>query len=267
MKKLLAIIIVIPLLSCDKNNNLSLFFSVEDDIALGKQVSDEIASDPNTYPILNEDEHPEAYAYLNALTDEILNSGEVQYKSEFAWQMHIIDQDVLNAFATPGGYIYVYTGLIKYLDNVDDLAGVLGHEIAHSDLRHTSRNLQKIYGIQFLVGLLLGENPNTIAEIAAGLATNATALKFSRDHEAEADDRSVEYLTHTDYACDGAASFFEKLISEDQVPGVPEFLSTHPDPENRVNDIHDKAEEENCDTTVSNDDTNAMTYQEFKDLL
>ena len=104
-------------------------------------------------------QYQNAYNYLQGITDEILNSGNVTYRDEFVWKIHIIEDDeVLNAFATPGGYIYVYTGLIKFLENEDDLAGVMGHEIAHSDQRHSVKQLQKMYGVQILLSVVLGES-------------------------------------------------------------------------------------------------------------
>ncbi|UXP32597.1 M48 family metalloprotease [Reichenbachiella agarivorans] len=259
---------ILAISSCDKNNNLSLF-SAADDAQLGAQVAAQIADDPTNYPLLPETGNEEAYEYLQAIVDDIMATGEVQYKTEFAWEVYIIDQDVLNAFCTPGGYIYVYTGLIKYLDNVDDLAGVMGHEMAHADLRHSSRQLQTQYGVGTLLSLLLGDNPNQLAEIAAGLANGISSLQFSQKHEKESDARSVEYLAGTDYACNGAASFFEKLLEDGQgsTSGLEAFLSTHPSSESRVEDINEKADDLNCDKTLSNDNTNGMSYQAFQALF
>ncbi|MGL1886239.1 MAG: M48 family metalloprotease [Reichenbachiella sp.] len=261
-----AFVLLTSLTSCDENNNLSLF-SIQNDLELGQQVSEQIANDPVAYPILDESENREAYAYLNAMTDEILNSGQVAYKDEFAWEVHIIEDDVLNAFATPGGYIYVYTGLIKYLDNVDDLAGVMGHEIAHADLRHSSRSLQKQYGISTLLGILLGDESSQIAEIAAGYATGLASLKFSRSHEAESDAKSVEYLSETIFACNGAAAFFQKLEDDGQTSTSLEFLSTHPSSDSRIEDINATADEAGCDTSLSDDDLEGITYQEFQAMF
>lgn len=252
----ISLLLIIAFSSCDKNNNLALF-SVQNDKDLGAQVSAEIAKDPGTYPVVSRTEYAEAYEYFDAMVNEILDNGEVVYREEFAWEFSIIDNDsVLNAFAAPGGYIYVYTGLIKFLDSADDLAGVLGHEIAHADLRHTSRNLQRQFGVQVLLGVLLGEDSKTLTDIAGGLA----GLQFSRTFETEADIRAVEYNANTEYACDGVKNFFQKLIDEEKVSGTPQFLSTHPNPDNRVADITAKAEEENCDTEPSGD----TGYAKFK---
>lgn len=249
--------------SCDKNNDI-VFFSVENDQQLGAQVANEIANDPN-FVILEETANAEAYQYLNGMVEAILNSGEVSYKEEFVWKVHIVDDDVLNAFATPGGYIYVYTGLIKYLNNVDDLAGVMGHEIAHADQRHSIKRLQRQYALSALISIALGQEPTQLAQIVASIAGTGATLAFGRDAEAEADEYSVIYLSNTDYACDGAASFFEKLLVDGSSPGVPEFLSTHPKPENRVDDITSKAAELGCDTSPIQE--SGMNYQEFKALF
>tara|TARA_B110000046_G_scaffold35749_1_gene39023 strand:- start:41419 stop:41757 length:339 start_codon:yes stop_codon:yes gene_type:complete len=89
-----------------------------------------------------------AYNYIRGLKDSILNTGEIDFREEFAWQVDIIEDDsTLNAFATLAGYFYFYTGLIKDLQNEDDLMGVMGHEIAHADKRHSVQQLQREYGI------------------------------------------------------------------------------------------------------------------------
>lgn len=246
---------------CDKNDNL-VIFSVEDDKRLGAQVSEEIRNDPS-FKLIPEEENPEAYAYINNMVDEILNSGEVAYRDEFVWDVTLIDNDtVLNAFATPGGYIYIYTGLIKYLETADALEGVLGHEIAHADLRHTSRNLQKMYGVSILLSVVLGKDPTSLEQIAGQIAGTVAGLQFSREYESEADDKSVVYLAATSYACNGAAFFFERLLEEGQ-SSPPEFLSTHPSPENRVADINATADALDCDTTLATD----TGYEAFKASL
>ena len=266
MKASLFVVLVVMLAglsSCDKNNKIVLF-SIQNDLDLGKQVSEEIAANPTQFPILDPATNAEAYTYLIAMRDEILNSGEVAYKDEFAWEIHIInDPNVLNAFATPGGYIYVYTGLIKYLEKADDLAGVLGHEIAHADLRHTSRNLQKSYGVSILLSILVGDNSNDLTKIAGQLAGNIAGLSFSRDFEKEADAQSVVYLSKTSYACNGAAHFFELIEASGQTGG-PAFLSTHPSPDTRIEDINAKATQEGCDITPLADVTG---YAAFKALF
>lgn len=221
-------------------------FSVEEDIELGSQLRDEINSMPEEYPLLDEGSYPDAYNRIYAIRDAILDTGAVEYADTFDWELYIIDDDeTLNAFAAPGGYIYVYTGLIRFLEFEDELTGVMGHEIAHADQRHSTEQLTKAYGLQTLLSLLLGEDPGLAASIAQGLVS----LSFSRADESEADDYSVIYLCETDYAADGAAGFFEKLDGA----SVPEFLSTHPNSDTRVEDIRAMADGLGCSTELNPD--------------
>ena len=244
---------------CKKNGGGINIFSLQDDIDLGMQVSDEIESDPAAYPILSEALYPVAYDNIRRIRDEILDNADVDNESVFSWETKIIyDDDVLNAFCTPGGYIYVYTGLIKYLDSEDQLAGVMGHEIAHAALRHSTDQLTELYGIQLLLGVVLGGNTSTIADIAASLVV----LKFSRNNESQADEYSVRYLCGTEYDARGAARFFEKLVAAGTV-SPPQFLSTHPDPDNRVEDITNTWTELGCGVGGTFTDR----YNDFKNSL
>ena len=141
MKKFfLLLVAAVAFSTCNKNSDdhtLNIF-SVEDDIAFGRQTDSTIMANPSEYPILNRGTYSTSYAYVEKIRDKILGSGKVFYKDKFDWTIKIIDdEETLNAFCTPGGYIYVYTGLMKYLDTEDQLAGVLGHEMAHADRRHS----------------------------------------------------------------------------------------------------------------------------------
>jgi predicted Zn-dependent protease len=231
------------------------------DVELGKQVSKQIESDKKI-KILPEAKYPEAYAYLRGMTENILNSGNVQNRHNFAWTVKIIHDDkTLNAFCTPGGYIYVYTGLIKYLDSEDHLAGVLAHEIAHADKRHSTKQMLENQGIQIVTQAVLGKNQNAIIN----LAKNLLSLKFSRDDETEADKKSVDYLCGTIYQADGAAGFFTKLQKENKSNSTPQFLSTHPNPANRVATITADASNRTCNSqNVRRDMT---LFPKFKAML
>jgi predicted Zn-dependent protease len=217
----------------DGNKKTINLFSLEDDKNFGAEVAAEIDADTVNYPLLDSAKNPIAYGHLNRIKNTILNSGIVKYKDKFVWRVRIIhDDSVLNAFCTPGGYIYVYTGIIKFLDSEDQFAGVLAHEIAHADERHSTEALTKQYGTEVLFAILLGQNQGTLAQIAKGMI----GLKYSRTNETEADTRSVDYLYPTELDARGAARFFEKIIAMGGGSG-PEFLSTHPNPDNRVASI------------------------------
>lgn len=219
-------------------------FTVQQDKELGVQVAAEIDGNSTEYPIVDSAANPQLYAYVYKIRNKILSSGKVQHKDDFPWRIKIVDNDeVLNAFCTPGGYIYIYTGIMKYLNSEDELAGVLGHEMGHADMRHSTRQMTTMYGIDALLGALAGDKVilQTLAQGVAGMS----GLKFSRDHETEADNKSVEYLCPTDYNANGGGKFFEKMIADGQGKTV-EFLSTHPNPDKRVENFNAKKVEMGC---------------------
>lgn len=247
--------------SCKKGEGLNIF-SIQDDIELGRQTKAQIEANPGEFPILKESQNQAAYNYIRSMRNDILASNKLTHKDDFDWEVYIINDDnVQNAFCTPGGYIYVYTGLIKYLDDKSSLSGVLGHEMAHADKRHTTQLLTKQYGIQTLLDVVLGKNQSLLTQIAADLIN----LKFSRTEESEADEYSVVYLCPTKYYADGAANFFQKIIDAGN-SAPPEFLSTHPSPDNRVENIRSKASELNCSTTITQNE-NVTEYNQFKNNL
>jgi predicted Zn-dependent protease len=239
------LLVLLPLCACAESNiNL---FTIEDDIQLGADLKAQIDADPETYPKLDPNQYADAYDHVERIRDAVLASDDVRYADEFTWEVTIIDDDeVLNAFAAPGGYIWVYTGLVRFLDTEDQLTGVLGHEIAHADQRHSTEQLTKLYGVSMLLEVAFGEDPGLIADIAAGLVS----LSFSRDQEAQADEYSVIYLCDTAYAANGAAGFFELLEGSAE---IPEFLSTHPSSSSRVIDIDAVAADLGCSTEPNPD--------------
>jgi predicted Zn-dependent protease len=257
----LGLFVLLSFSSCKKDAPFVPLFSISDDIALGKQVEAEIAKDPAQFPILDSASNLQAYQFLYGIRNEILNSGAVVYKDDFPWKLRIVRNDTtLNAFCTPGGFIYVYTGLIKYLDSKDQLAGVIGHEMAHADRRHTSRSMQAQYGVITLLNIVLGKDNETLTQIAGSIYL----LKNSRDHESEADDYSVRYLCPTPYNAAGASGFFQKLINEGYTESrLASFFSTHPSPTNRVQNINEQKVDLGCSGTGTFD----AQYAAFKQLM
>lgn len=241
MRKTIQLLIPIAIIaifsaSCDNDRGVNLF-SLNQDIEFGEVMDSTIKADPNEYPILSPTDHPEAYAYMNNMMNAILQSDKFKYADKFDWQITIIDKEVMNAFAVPGGKLYFYTGLMKYLDDAASLAGVLGHEMAHVDLRHSTRTMTDVYGFSLLVSLLVGDNSSQLSQIAGQLATGAASLKFSREHEYDADRYSMYYLSNTKYHPKGISEFFIKLQEEGKTGDNFEFLSTHPSDQNRIDNI------------------------------
>lgn len=239
INKLISIAILIVslslLISCDDGVNI---FSKEDDVQLGQEVVNEINNNPQDYPIYHG--NPAVKSYIETrIFDHILTSPQVESKNTYPYQIEIIDDpNTLNAFALPGGFLYVYTGLLNYLDSEAALAGIIGHEIAHAERRHATQRMTAYYGVSFLLSLILGENPSQIAEIAANLFVGLAFLANSRTDEDEADEYSFNYLKNTRYYPGGVKFFFEKMRDEglvsSQSDDIATFLSTHPDPIERI---------------------------------
>jgi len=245
-----------------KSSSFNLF-GVQKDIALGLETEKEILSNPSSYPVLDSIKYASAYKFLYDMRNEILNSGLLTYKNEFVWKLKIIhDDSVLNAFCTPGGYIFVYSGIIKYLETEDQLAGVLGHEIAHADKRHSTEAMTKQYPL-LITSSVLGLDKTTLGN----LVTSLIALKYSRDNESEADAYSVVFLSKTRYKCSAGAGFFQKLINDGKNPcgtnPTAKYTSTHPCPDNRVENFNNIG---NC-YQCSSKEVGSTAYNVFKNSI
>lgn len=244
MKKLLFIAMaIVALTACetdkdapeDKSFNL---FAVADDMAMGSELRDTILNDPANYKIITEDSIPAAYAYLNSILSKLLTS-EVAYDDRFDWEIYIIDDSTINAFCAPGGYIFFYTGIFRFMENEAMLAGVLAHEMAHAARRHSTDNLSKTAAASSVLNFLLGDDPSQLVSMASSIVQGLGGLAFSRENEYEADEFAVRYMTKgSDYDPMAMADFFDMLKAlEGDSGATPAFLSTHPSPENRSEKI------------------------------
>lgn len=214
-------------------------FSDQDDMNLGSQLVNEINADTKTYPVWNDLNSASVKYYLNhTILPEILKSNKIEKDSIYKYNINIIKDTILNAFALPGGPIYVYTGLLKYLDSEAALAGVIGHEVAHAERRHASQRMTRQYGIQVLLSLILGNNPSELAQLSANLFVGFAFLANSRVNEDESDDYSIKYLYGSKYYPGSVKFFFEKMRDDGLLNGgggkVADFLSTHPNPLDRI---------------------------------
>lgn len=215
-------------------------FSKSDDVQLGKQMAQQIAADPAHYPILN---NPTLTNYLQSIEDRIVQSPNVKNK-DFHYRIQVInDPKTINAFTIPAGGIYVYTGLLNFINDESALAGVLAHETTHADHRHATRNLTQAYGLQIISSLALGNNPGMIAQIVSSLGSQLTILKFSRDDEQEADQGSFDDLNQLSgrpWWPGGVNIFLQKsLAAQPSQPGAfQQLFLTHPVDQQRINAIN-----------------------------
>jgi beta-barrel assembly-enhancing protease len=169
-------------------------------------------------------------AYVKNLGQQLVNAVPKDDRPGYPFTFTIIDKDVENAFAVPGGYVYMYTGLIKKMQDESELAGVLGHEIAHVTRHHYRDKLAREAGFSLLIQALLGNDAGKLAQLVAGSFFQLASLSVSRDKERDADDYGTQYLGAIKRNPLGIA----KLFSRFENAGPPAWLSTHPAPDNRV---------------------------------
>ncbi|HSG28388.1 MAG TPA: M48 family metallopeptidase [Candidatus Krumholzibacterium sp.] len=201
--------------------------SSSEEVGMGQGLSVEVEKE---FPVLPD---ADVNAYVQRVGERL---ARVSDRPEIEYHFKVIDKDELNAFALPGGYIYIYTGLMSELDDEAQLAGVLAHEIGHVTARHSTERLTTMYGYQIVAGLLLGENPNMWAELVANIFSTGGFLAYSRKNEFEADRLGVKYASTAGYDPRGVIELLGKLrATQEREPGkLEELLSTHPPTSARI---------------------------------
>jgi beta-barrel assembly-enhancing protease len=208
--------------------------SDEEEARLGLQVHDELVNKQKVKISTN----PVLVGYVEGLVAKLKPAAEKERKLE--WKTYVIEDDkTVNAFATPGGHIYVFTGLLLAAQNEAQVVGVMGHEMGHVVGRHGARQLVTAYGLEAVAMMALGQKPNQIAEVAAMLAAKGSLLAYGRGMENEADEYGVRYAHAADYDPHAIASFFEMLSQKSpDLPKVLVYLSTHPTNASRIAHIN-----------------------------
>jgi len=190
---------------------------------------------------------PEIRATVNRVGMKLVNQTEAG-KSPYKFNFHVLaDPNTVNAFALPGGQIFITMGLLKLLQTEDQLAGVLGHEIGHVIGRHSAEHMAKEELTQGLISATdiatadpsSGNMQSQIARYVGGMIN----MKYGRDDELESDRFGVKYLYQTGYKPEAQIEVMEVLKKAAGGQRQPEFMSTHPDPENRIIEIKKYIEE------------------------
>jgi Zn-dependent protease with chaperone function len=208
------------------------FFSPQQDVELGQKVAQDAEK---KLVLLN---NKKVDDYLNRLGKKLATyaTGE-----KYPYQFKAVNDSSINAFALPGGFIFVNRGVIEEADDEAELAGVMAHEIGHVALRHGTNQASKAYLVQAplaILGGFLGNKKSAgaiIAQIGSGFAVNSILLKYSRDDERQADLAGTQILYDANYDPHAMAQFFEKLDTKNR--GI-DFFSSHPNPENRIQNIN-----------------------------
>ncbi|MBT4483627.1 MAG: M48 family metalloprotease, partial [Candidatus Latescibacteria bacterium] len=190
--------------------------------------------------------HGEIVAQYGSYSDDSLQKwfddrgqemSKVTHRSNLTWHFTVLDSPVINAFAVPGGYVYVTRGILGYFNDEAQLAGVLGHELGHVTARHTAARYSKakFANIGLALGSIVSEEFAKYSQLAS-LGTSLLFLKFSRNDEREADKLGVEYSSKVGYDAAQVSEFFRTLERLHPKGGsLPAWQSTHPDPGDRIN--------------------------------
>jgi predicted Zn-dependent protease len=231
------------------------FYSLEKEIALGKQLATEIERQAKIVddPIISE--------YVNRVGQNLVRNSDVKVPVS----IKVIDSDEVNAFALPGGFFFVNTGLIMRADNEAELAGVMGHELAHIAARHGTRQATRgqIINLASLPLLFVGGWTGYAIRQGAGLAIPMTFLTFSRGFEEEADLLGIQYLYKAGYDPASYVDFFEKLQAmEKRKPGtLSKVFRSHPLTEDRI-----KNSQETIEKYLKEKPEYVLTTSEFEDV-
>jgi predicted Zn-dependent protease len=204
--------------------------SQDQEVAIGEQNAQEINA---SLPIVSD---PYITAYINELGDTIASRTS---RADLQWHFYVVNSHQVNAFALPGGFVYVNRGLIESTDRADELAGVLGHEIGHVIQRHSVKQMQsqqKIGVVATLACTLTNLCNSQLGQVAVNVGGNAVIARHSRADELQADSEAVENVLKVNVDPEGIPALFEVLIAQRQRdPSIVEgWFSTHPLEESRI---------------------------------
>jgi predicted Zn-dependent protease len=179
----------------------------------------------------------------NALQNYINSVGQkvamVSHRRTWEYQFTALDDDMVNAFALPGGYIFITKGMLKHLTTEAQLASILGHEVAHIVARDTAALMSREIGIEILLAAVTTESTSSTARTAADLTRQIIGLRFSRRDEKDADYAGLDYMVRAGYNPNGMVETMQ-MLQDQQKNRTIEFLSTHPNPANRVAYLKDR---------------------------
>ena len=257
-KSLFFLVLVALVSTCSRNpvtgkKQLS-FMSEEKEIALGKQ------SDPSVVASFGLYENPKIQSFINRKGQQM---ARISHRPNLTYEFKVLDSPVVNAFALPGGYVYFTRGILAHFNNEAEFAGVLGHEIGHVTARHGAR--QQTQQILAQAGLIAGtifSQQLGIDPTQASQGVQLLMLSNSRAHESESDELGVEYSTQIGYDAHYMADFFNTLsrMQGNSAQALPEFLSTHPNPDNRNARVKQLATKEQAKQNKTNLKVNRNSY-------
>jgi len=211
-------------------------FTPEQDVQLGNEAAQKIEQDVKLV------DDPELTEYVSGIGQRLAQTAPGQ---DYPYTFKVVADPSINAFALPGGPIYIHTGLITAAENEAQLAGVVAHEIGHVALRHSTHQASKQYAFQIPLVLATSALGNSggllgaLGQLGIGFGVNSLFLKYSRDAEKQSDILGARMMSSVGYDPVEMANFFQKL-QEAGGGGMPQFFSSHPNPGNRVNYVSEE---------------------------
>ncbi len=211
--------------------------SDETETQLGKQVHDELIKEDVKFS-----ENMKVRAYVEKLSKKLVTQADKERKLDWKWFV-IDDPNTINAFATPGGRIYIYTGLLLAAENEAQVVGVLGHEIGHVVGRHSARQLVAAYGLQTVTAMALGNASEDVQKwvgALVGVGGQVGMMAYGRDMELESDRYGARYASGSGYDPKALGGFF-KILSDKygDTPKLLTYLSTHPANSDRIAKVNE----------------------------
>jgi predicted Zn-dependent protease len=232
----------------------ALLISEQDEAKLGLEFNQQLRDSTASYPVYKAvtAEQIAFESYVKGLAQEVLANVPAKEKPGYDFTFTIIDKDIENAFAVPGGYVYIYTGIIKKMKNEAELVGVLGHEIAHVTRHHYRDAMAKQAGLSLILQALLGNDASQLTQLIAGNFAGLVSMKVSQGNETEADFYGTQYTAAVNRNPLGIATFFARFPDGG---GPLAWFSTHPAPKTRVADVTDEVNESASLKAMSADTT------------
>ena len=232
-----------------------VLMSEAQELEMGKSADPQIIQEYGLYP------DSALQVFIN---DKGKKMAAISHRPNIEYNFRIVDSDILNAFAIPGGYVYFTRGIMAHFNNEAEFAGVLGHEIGHIAARHSvaqQRN-QLLGQLGIIAGVIIAPDLAQFAQTASE-GVGLLLLKFSRDAERESDRLGVEYSSKINYNAEDMAMFFQTLKRKSELSGSeapPPFLSTHPDPGDRYTTVLKLAKEWKKKLNLTNPQENRNIY-------
>jgi predicted Zn-dependent protease len=228
-----------------------MLLSDQEEVRLGQQTDVQIVRQYGLY------EDPELNAYVNDAFQRLV---QVSHRANLTYTSKVMDDPVVNAFAVPGGYVYLTRGILAHLTNEAEMVAVLGHELGHITARHSASQYSRaqLASVGLGLGMILVPELRYLSDLAQ-FGVGILFLKFSRDNERQADDLAVEYASKVGYDASRMADFFEtleRMHPTAERSGLPEWFSTHPSPVDRNQTVRRRAAEWRQDLGLRNPKVN-----------